>query len=442
MHNRKKKKLSTSMFESAKPPAPKLLFWPNMLASAKRTMWNALAGSAIFIIFGLGIGTAQSSFPSDAAFIRGVGLQQQGDWIAAQTAYLESLRLSPRRVDALTNLGVVYAHQGDYARAVSTYRKVLVVVPGMTAVRLNLGIAEYQMRDYHAAERDLGRVETKEPRNHQARSLRGIALTELGRVRDGIAELTIAHKQDPQDRAVSYALANAYITSGNPDPAEVLANEIFEHVDSAEAHLIFGSLHEAAGRHKAAMEELAQAEKLNPALPTLHSTLGTAYLKAGDRESAREQFRKELQLNPQDFNANLRLGRILREDADLQSDAVKRLREGTLQEGTFKEDTLKEAAILLRQATRLRPGNVDALYESALLQDAQGHTAEATVSLETLVRNAPNFLPGHVLLARLYRKQGRLLDARREQDRIEELNRDQQGKQASSSQAETPPPQL
>lgn len=390
---------------------------------------RCFAALALFAILSAGVVPGQTR--SDAAFRRGVALQQQGDWPGAQAAYEEALRLKPRRVDALTNLGVAFAHEGDYAKAASSYRKALLVAPGLAAVRLNLGIAEYQMRNYAAAEHELAQVEKKEPGNHQARSLRGIALVELGRLRNGIPELALAHTQEPQDRAVSYVLANAYISSGDSAKAEALAQEVFEHVDSAEAHLIFGSLHEAAGRHQDAMVELAQAEKLNPSLPTLHSILGTAYLKAGDRENARQQFRQELQLNPQDFNANLRLGRMLREDAEDESSGKE----------IARQDALQEAAMLLGQATRLRPGNVDVLYETALLQDARGGSLEATRSLEALVRKAPDFAPGHVLLARLYRKQGRVQDAEREQIRIATLNQRQQGRQRATSQTEAPPDQ-
>ena len=189
-------------------------------------------------------------------------------------------------------------------------------------------------------------------------------------------------------------------------------------MDSTESHLIFGALHLAAKNYKAAIDEFTQAERMNPQLLTLHSQLGTAYLNAGDREAARKQFLAELQLNPRDFNANLCLAKILREDVRLD-----------------------EADILLTKAIQLRPGNTSALYELAQLQYAEGKTAAAVASLEELVRKVPDFTPAHVLLARVYYKLNRQADAERERATIDQLNSKEQERQPKSpARAEESPP--
>ena len=99
---------------------------------------------------------------------------------------------------------------------------------------------------------------------------------------------------------------------------------------------------------------------------------------------------------------------------------------------------MQEAAELLHQARQLRPTNVDALYETALLRSAQGDRNEAVVLLEELVRQAPKFVPGHVLLASLYRKQNRLREASREQVRIGELSGLEPGSSTSSDKRKQP----
>ena len=62
---------------------------------------------------------------SEAHFARGIELQQKGDLPAARDAYEAALKLIPRRVDALTNLGVVYAKLGQYDLAIKNYRAAL-----------------------------------------------------------------------------------------------------------------------------------------------------------------------------------------------------------------------------------------------------------------------------------------------------------------------------
>jgi tetratricopeptide (TPR) repeat protein len=70
--------------------------------------------------------------------------------------------------------------------------------------------------------------------------------------------------------------------------------------------------------------DFSAAVSLNPRLPLLHSQLGNAYFYSGDREQAKSEFTQELKINPRDFNANYRLGRLLREDRNLV-DAAARL---------------------------------------------------------------------------------------------------------------------
>ena len=92
---------------------------------------------------------------SEAQFARGVELQQKGDLDGARRAYEAALKLIPRRLDALSNLGVIYAKLGQYDEAIKNYSAALAIDPAEHAIRLNLGIAYFQKQQIDAAGREL-----------------------------------------------------------------------------------------------------------------------------------------------------------------------------------------------------------------------------------------------------------------------------------------------
>ena len=81
---------------------------------------------------------------SEAQFARGVAAQQKGDLDGARQAYEAALKLIPRRMDALSNLGVVYAKLGRYDEAIKHYQAALLLEPTELAIRFNLGIAYFE----------------------------------------------------------------------------------------------------------------------------------------------------------------------------------------------------------------------------------------------------------------------------------------------------------
>src|SRR5712692_8276566 len=81
---------------------------------------------------------------SEADFARGVALQQAGDLQGAREAYEAALRLVPNRVDALSNLGVIFVRLGQYGEAIKRYKEALAVDENQPDIRLNLGLAFYK----------------------------------------------------------------------------------------------------------------------------------------------------------------------------------------------------------------------------------------------------------------------------------------------------------
>jgi Tfp pilus assembly protein PilF len=128
-------------------------------------------------------------------------------------------------------------------------------------------------------------------------------------------------------------------------------------------------------------------------------------MATGDTAAAAEQFRKELELNPNDFEANLFLGVLAKQ-----------------------EQKYDEAMARYRRALLVRPGNLGVRQQIGSLLLLTGSLHEALEVLEGVVKEAPSFPEAHVSLATLYYRLKRKEDGDRERAIVKELHREIQAK--------------
>jgi tetratricopeptide (TPR) repeat protein len=167
------------------------------------------------------------------------------------------------------------------------------------------------------------------------------------------------------------------------------------------------------GDFAGARGDLERAVELNPKLPDVYSYYGMALVRTGDGAGASEAFRKELDADPNDFNSNLELGVLLRQDQKLD-----------------------QALMHLERALRLRPGDPGARFQIAAIHLATGKTDQARTELEQLVAKYPQFTEAHVTLATIYYRLKRKADGDRERSIVQKLNAEQQAKQPGARAAE------
>jgi Tfp pilus assembly protein PilF len=118
------------------------------------------------------------------------------------------------------------------------------------------------------------------------------------------------------------------------------------------------------------------------------------------------EFGKELEQNPNDYDANLNLGVILRQ-----------------------QQRYPEAMARFRRALSVRPASSPVRYQIGSLHFAQGEVDEARTALEAVVADEPRFVEAHVSLATVYYRLKRKEDGDRERAIVDELNRETQAKQ-------------
>jgi Flp pilus assembly protein TadD len=350
------------------------------------------------------VALAALAAPREQLWRKAVELHQSGQFEAASQQYQELLAEDPQFVPALSNLGAVYAKLGRYEDAAAQYRKALQLQPDHFGIRLNLAIALYHQSRLPEAVTELEALYKADSAHPQARLLLADCLLRMGEHARVISLL--ASEENSNDRAVAYLLGTALIRDGQIDRGQRVVDRLLRE-ESAESLFLLGMAQMAAQENKKALETLRRAIALKPTLPELHSIFGVAQLTDGDPNGAKESFKRELQNNPNDYEANLQLGALYRVEKEYE-----------------------EAAKYLKKAHQVRPQSLALKYQLAALELATGDLAKATMMLEEVTRNAPDWVEGHITLATAYYRGKRKAEGDRERATVDRLNAANQEKEA------------
>lgn len=368
--------------------------------------------AVLFSIFALGalfggLVSAQDK-AVDQAFERATQQHQNGDLQGAIRAYLAILEKHPARVDVRSNLGAAYSALGRYEEAIEQYKRALVIDPENSAIRFNLAMAYYKAAWFSEAATELERFIAATPESPQrvnARVVLSDCQLRLGEYKKVITGLIPLADADPANRTVAYLLGSALIGDGQLNKGQEIIDRVFRDDDSAEAHLLMGSILLVADDAQGALKEVQRALELNSKLPGVQAWYGRVLMRLGDTEKAKVAFRTELAANANDFEANLYLGVLLRQDKQLD-----------------------EALGHLQRAIQLRPREQYARYHLAAVYAAAGKPGNALPLLEGVLKEHGDFVEARVLLASVYYRLNRKEDGDREKALIQKSTAEQQAK--------------
>ena len=346
----------------------------------------------------------------DRAFARATQLHEAGDLEGAIRGYQAILASHPERADVRSNLGAAYSRLGRYEEAIQQYKQALARDAHNQAIRFNLALAYYKAALFTEAAGELASFVAAAPRQMPERLNATLVLADcyvrLGQYKPAIELLSPLAEADANNRTVAYLLGSALVGDGQMQRGQALIDRVFHGEDSAEARMLMGSILLLADDGGSAIKELERAIELNPKLPGLHTWYGRALMRMGDPEKAKSIFKIELADNPNDFEANLYTGILLRRDK-----------------------LFEEAQVYLQRATRLRPRDSYARYHLGAVYAALGKPADARLLLEAVTKEYPDFVEAHVLLASVYYRLNRPEDGQRERAVIQKLNAEQQARQ-------------
>jgi tetratricopeptide (TPR) repeat protein len=379
------------------------------MATKKRRKVVAVISLFVWGALLAGAASAQdSSAAVEREFERATQLHQSGDLQGAVRGYLAILATNPARVDVRSNLGAAYSALGRYEDAIQEYKRALVIDSGNYAVRFNLALAYYKAAWFTEAATELEKFIAAVPDTPQTANAQLVLAdcqVRLGEYKKVIEALSPLADADSSNRTLAYLLGSALIGDGQLDKGQAIIDRLFRHEDSAEAHLLMASILLLADDAQSALKEAQRALELNPKLPSVQAWYGRVLMRLGDTEKAKVAFKTELASNANDFDSNLYLGVLLRQDKQLD-----------------------EARSYLQRAIQLRPREQYARYHLAAVYAAAGKPSDALPLLEGVLKEHTDFVEARVLLASVYYRLNRKEDGDREKAIIQKSNADQQAK--------------
>ena len=334
----------------------------------------------------------QPAAGSDAVLQHAIALHQAGELDDAIRAYREYLAAEPDSLQARSNLGAALARASRYDEAIAEYTLGLRKSPDNPALLLNLGLAYYKTGRHAEAAARFERAVSLSPQfKEQVTLLLAVCYNSLGRYKEAVALLAPLEKDKAGDPGFDYLYGTALIGDGREAAGTAVIDRILSRGDSAEAHLLRGTLELSAHDRDRARADLEKAVALNPRLSGAHARLGELLLAEGDSERARAVFAQELALDPDEFTSNLNMGVLAKQD-----------------------QRYAEARRYLDRALRMRPNDPGVRYQMAHVDLATGNPERARQALEALIEESPDFAEAHATLATVCYRLNRSADGDRE----------------------------
>jgi len=309
---------------------------------------------------------------------------------------LQSLvALDPNNADTRGNLGVLLFFKGDCADAVPQLRAATSLRTGLWRIEVLLSMCEKRQGDMAAARTDL---EDAFPHldEEKLRLQAGMELIEIysnnGDLDKAAGVVTVLREHDPTNPDVLYTAYRIYSDMAG----ESMLSLSLVDPDSAQMHRVIAHEESRQGNDAGAIGHYRKAIDLNPQLPGIHFELAELLYASQDeklKKEAEQEYLAALKENPGDEKTVRKLGEIDAARGDTQR--------------AFEE---------FSKAIQLEPADSDAKLGLAKTLIEMNQLDKAQALLEETAQQEPSNAIAHYRLATLYRKVGRMDDARREAD--------------------------
>ena len=367
--------------------------------------FHVLAGLLVLLtaVSGYGLQTAGSSGAAlQQDYEAALQAQSAGDLAQAETSYKRFL------VHALSLLGNQFTAAGDYAHANALLDEGLLLDPGNTAMRLDYARESAAAGDLGEGRQLAQNAVSSDPRNAEAHLTLGLVLLQMKLNQKAQQQLEIAVALD-SNYPDGLALARAYLARDNEKQATAIFREMLKGFgDTAQIHLDFGLAYAETGHPDKAISEFKVAIAKNDRLPGAHYSLGAAYMQSMgeiDFPLAIAEFRKEIQVSPNDFLSYSQLGYI-----------------------ALAQHRLQDAEQDLTRAASLNEVDPDVYLSLGQLYTEMKQPAKAEAALrksialtQDLSHNHYQVQRAHYLLARLLLQSGNTEQAKQQMEISEQL---------------------
>jgi tetratricopeptide (TPR) repeat protein len=333
--------------------------------------------------------------------------QQQGDAAAAIEKYRQMIRLAPHLAAAYNNLGMLYFNQHDFAQAAPVLERGLRLNPNMPTAAAMLGLSYYELGDNDKAEPLLERAARANPSDDNVQMGLAHVLISLGKSEEATHALNEYLERNPKDLEALYLLGKTYLEMSEDTLGKI--NRIDP--NSYVAHEVAGEIDEDMRNYDGALVEFKKAVDLAPQQPGTHLRLANVYWVMGKWDSAQAEFRTELSNAPTDCIARWKLANSILE----------------------ANGSAEEALDQLNQSVDRCPKLMQARVDRGRALIKLNRQNEALPDLLLAEKDSPDEPSVHFFLASVYRAQGHADEAKQELHLYGELQR--QASQSVANQA-------
>ena len=284
----------------------------------------------------------------------GVALARAGRHEEAEASYRRALELEPEYALSYQGLGQLAFRRGANDIAASYFRRAVAVDSTLAVAHNNLGHIHHRKGDVEVAVRHYERAVRHEPGHAQYLLNLGLAYRALGRFDRSLAMVERAASLDSTLQNLEVILASLYLADQRLPEALSSYRDLVDKGGGAGAH----------------------------------TGLGDVYAMLSDLDKSAAQYRRVLQLDPDNPEVHHKLARVL----DFQGN-------------------LPEAIQLLEKAVRLDETSVPALQSLALLYGKESRTEDAERALSKARALDGDNVDTLLLLGELYTRQGRYDEA-------------------------------
>jgi Tfp pilus assembly protein PilF len=178
------------------------------------------------------------------------------------------------------NLGVALLEQFKFKEAADAFKRALQLEPGLALARINLGIALFNVPDLPAAQRELQAASTAAPTAPQPPYLLGLAAKTQNKPEEAIGYFQKVLRIDANDVGANVNLGQLYAQQRKyPEAVAVLRTAIAAEPYNATALYNLGTALIRAGQREEGQKVIAQFQELRQR--GSGTTLGTNYLEQG-----------------------------------------------------------------------------------------------------------------------------------------------------------------
>jgi tetratricopeptide (TPR) repeat protein len=367
--------------------------------------------------------------------------RQKGDTAAAAAIFTKILQSNPDYPYALLELANIEIERTHFSEAERLLSKYVRVSNTPATGYYKLAMVEERLHDHVAAQHDLAQFQSfsrnSTPAGHPYDNLFAYIdnrskLAPEARQQQDLAALTEQLKAHPGQREVLYALTEEYLKEGKVDEAKGTIAELDkDYPDDSRSLTDAGVLLARYGWYSEALQQLLEAERLNPSADDINYDLADAYFRKGSYHDALDAARRVSNKGQQDDAVLALLGDIYAHlgDAERAEDLFQRaIKQNPDNDQDYlslallnlRQNNLLAAKQLLQQGQTRVPGSGKIIWGLGLVAAMEGETAQASSLFERAVDILPEWPGAYSTLGVFYYETGQIAKAREVLDRFKD----------------------